>query len=352
MDNFLEAYQVSGDGKYGEVAAGIKSYINNFLSDQENGGFYGSQDADVGSHAEGMQLITGDRYFPKTEEERLAMGIPYVDKTIYSDWNGMMISAYLRMYAAMGDTGARDFAKKTIDRILGDNASTDYMCHYVDKGCRQGGFLSDQVYFAQALLDWYQVSGERNYLTEAENLVSFMMAELQDVVDGGFYFQAFLPHGMGESLERRKPFDENTAAVKLLVQLYRITGYKNYMDLAVRTLRSIRYPQIRDSIIGMGFGVALEWALTEPLHIVLVGNPGDAETKEMLMTSLHAYNPIKIVQLMEPSETPIIIGDQTYKADERAAYVCVQNMCTPPAPGNKELVRVLEDVLPGAGKSI
>jgi len=352
MDNFLEAYQVGGENKYKEAASGIKSYIANFLSDQEKGGFYGSQDADVGSHGDGAQLITGDRYFPRSNKERLAMGIPYVDKTIYSDWNGMMISAYLRLYAVTGDASARDFAKKSIDRILADNFSTGHMCHYTEDGCRAGGFLSDQVYFAQALVDWYQASGERSYLTKAENLVGFMIAELQDVVDGGFYFQAFLPHGMGESLERRKPFDENAAAVKLLVQLYYITGYKNYLDLAERTLRAIRYPQIRESIIGMEFGVALEWATTEPLHIILVGRPDDAETKEMFATSLHAYSPIKVVQLMAPSETPVTIGEATYKADEYpAAYVCVQNMCTPPVPSNHELKKVLEDILPRAGMS-
>jgi len=349
LDNYLEAYQVTGDDKYGEIAAGIKAYLTRFLSDREKGGFYGSQDADAGGHDPNAELVPGEEYFPKNEEERLAIGVPYVDKTIYTDWNGMMASAYLRLYHATGDRHARDFALKTIDRILSESMCDGRMCHYTDDRARLFGMLSDQVYFAQALVDAYQTSGLRRYLANAEELANFMAAQLQDVVDGGFYLQTFDSRARGELLERHKPFDENVAAIRLLTQLHHLTGCYTYRELAKRTLRAIAYPKIAESVIGAGYAVVLDLFMSSPVRIVVVGNRDDKETQEMLETSLHTYEPQKLVQVLDPAEDSLTIGELTYEAAEKpVAYVCVQNVCRPPVKGSGDLAVVLEDVIGGA----
>ena len=346
LDNYLEAYQVTGDDKYGEVAAGVEAYLTRFMSDQENGGFYGSQDADVGSHDPNAELIPGEDYFPKDEEGRLAIGTPYVDKTIYTDWNGMMISAYLRLNHAMGDKHARAFALRTVDRILAENMCDGRMCHYFDGRPMLPGILSDQVYFAQALVDAYQTFGKRAYLENAEKLAGFMVKELQDVVDGGLYFQIFDPHARAELLERHKPFDENAAAARLFTRLHHLTGDATYRDLAERILKAIAYPRLTESIVGADFAHALDLFVSHPVRIVVVGNRDAEETREMLETSLHTYEPRKLVQILDPAEDPLTIGEVTYQAEERPlAYVCVENVCRPPAKGSEDLVTVLEDVI-------
>jgi hypothetical protein len=348
MDNYLEAYQVTGDDRYGETAAGIKAYVTRFMSDQEKGGFYGSQDADVGSHDPNAELVMGEDYYPKGEDERLAIGIPYVDQTIYTDWNGMMICAYFRLYHAMGDEHARDFAVKTIERILAESKDGECMSHYSDGQPRLPGVLSDQVYFAQALVDAYQSTGARKYLAEAEKLVSFTVAQLQDVIDGGFYFQTFDPRAKGELVERHKPFDENIAAAQLLTQLHYLTGYTAYRELAERTLKAVSHPQLAESIIRAGYGLALDLFMGMPVHIVVVGPRESQQTREMLETSLHTYEPRKLVQVLDPGEDPLTIGELTYEADEEPlAYVCVRNVCREPVKGADNLTVVLEDVIGG-----
>ena len=348
MDNYLEAYQVTGEDKYGEIAAGVEAYVTRFLSDQEKGGFYGSQDADVGGHDPNAELVPGEEYFPKDEEERLATGVPHVDETVYTDWNGMMASAYFRLYHATGDRHARDFALKTIDRILAESMNGGRMCHYLDPlqaERRLAGFLSDQVYFGQALVDAYQTSGDPKYLAVAEKLVGFMVGYLQDVVDGGFYFQIFDPHEKPGFLERHKPFDENVAAVQLLVELYYLTGYRSYRKLAERTLKAIAYPPLTESIVGVGFGLALDLFMSRPIRVVIVGGRGDRRTQEMLETGLHSYEPRKLVQVLDPAERPLTVGELTYGAGERPlAYVCVQDVCRPPVEGREDLIAALRDV--------
>jgi uncharacterized protein YyaL (SSP411 family) len=344
-DNYLEAYQVTGEDKYGEVAAGVKAYLTRFMTDP-NGGFYASQDADIGSHDPETELTPGEKYYTLDEAGRLALGMPYVDRSIYTDWNAMAVCAYMRLYHVMGDEDARDFACQTIDRITGECMKDDHMCHYHDGEARLPGILSDQVYFAQALVDAYQTVGKRQYLDNAQKLVGFMVNHLRDVIDGGFYFQLFDPSVKGEPLERHKPFDENVAAAKLLIQLHYLTGYDNYRELAERTLKAIAYPQLTDSIVGVGFACALDLHSSHPVHIVLVGDRDDEETQKMLETSLHTYEPQKLVQVLDPDEDPLTIGEVTYEAEERPmAYVCVRNVCLPPVSGSEDLVVVLEDVI-------
>ncbi len=44
--NYLEAYQFTGEETFKDTAKGILGYVTAKLSDQKNGGFFGSQDAD------------------------------------------------------------------------------------------------------------------------------------------------------------------------------------------------------------------------------------------------------------------------------------------------------------------
>ena len=347
IESYAEAYQVTGDDKYGETAAGVKAYVERFLTDHDRGGFYASQDADVDSHDPDADIIFGEEFFPLDEAGRLSVGMPDVDKMVYTDWNGMMISAYLRLFHVMGDEHAKEFALRTTDRLLARNMQGDRMCHFNDGEPRLCGVLSDQVYFGQALVDMYQSTGQRRYLIEAEKLAYFMSRELQDVVDGGFYFNTFDPHAKGEVLERHKPFDENVAAAQFMTQIFYLTGEETYRSMAARTLRALAYPQLMGNIVGVGYALALDVYLNRPLHIVVVGKPDSSETQAMLETSLHAYEPSKLVQVLDPSEDDLTIGDTTYQADEEEtlAYVCVRDMCHPPVKGSRDLAVMLEEVL-------
>src|SRR5437879_3903046 len=156
LKNYLHAYQVSNNNFLRDTAEGMIQWVNEVLSDQENGGFYASQDADysleddgdyftwtleevravltpeesrvielyydVDPHGEmhhnlaknvlwiarGLQEIgellgraADDIVTIKCTAEakmmkaRLARQTPFVDKTMYVAWNAMFVSAYL-----------------------------------------------------------------------------------------------------------------------------------------------------------------------------------------------------------------------------------------------------------------
>ena len=56
---------------------------------------------------------------------RLLRPTPYVDKTVYTGWNGLCISAYLEAAKVLHLASARDFALRSLDRILASALKPD-----------------------------------------------------------------------------------------------------------------------------------------------------------------------------------------------------------------------------------
>ena len=105
LRNYAVAYHITKNGIYKRVSEETINHINKFLSDQENGGFYGSQDAD-------------EEFYLAKPAERKNKNNPYVDKTIYVDWNAMMISSYIKAGELLNGKKTAEFAIKTADFIL------------------------------------------------------------------------------------------------------------------------------------------------------------------------------------------------------------------------------------------
>ena len=51
---------------------------------------------------------------------RLQRPTPFVDKTVYVNWNAMCVSAYLQAAQVLGLDDARKFALRSLDRILAE----------------------------------------------------------------------------------------------------------------------------------------------------------------------------------------------------------------------------------------
>src|SRR4029077_14908128 len=182
LKNYLHGWQVMQNPFLHETAEGIIGWVNEVLSDQENGGFYASQDADYSRDDDGdyftwsleelrtalppdeariMELYYdveahGEMHhnpaknvlwIARTPEEiarphgleesavanmivsakskmleaRLPPPTPFIDKTMYVSWNAMFVSAYLdaaRVLEGAASESSRRFALKTLDRML------------------------------------------------------------------------------------------------------------------------------------------------------------------------------------------------------------------------------------------
>ena len=336
--NYLDAYLLTGERRYRAAVEGIMAYVDRFLSNPGRGGFFASQDADVGSHDPHATFVDGEDYYLLGEKERLAIGIPHVDLTVLTHWNGLMAQSYLKVYQALGDKRARDFALKTLDMLYVTRyRKGEGIAHYFAHGKPQrAGLLVDQVAFARALIEAYVVTADRSYLQKAEMIIVDMYLLLEDKTAGGFFDMAFDPDAKGMLLRPEKPTIENARAAMLLSELYYFTENTMYKDGAERTLQYLLgtrspYPPALGAL-------AVDRYLNYPLHIVVVGEKKEQITRNLWHESLRVYAPGKTVMLLDPSKDKLAIGEVTFpELSQPAAYVCTDLLCSKPIEKPGEL---------------
>ncbi|HEU4416300.1 MAG TPA: thioredoxin domain-containing protein [Candidatus Angelobacter sp.] len=179
LKNYVHGYQLTGNQFFAFVARDIVRWMDEWLTDREHAGFYGSQDADVSLEDDGdyftwtldeaeaalsddeLQVAmlhydigeVGEMHHnpaknvlytrasvaeiaervKKSEPEVQAMidsakkkmyaarklrPTPFVDKTVYVSWNALCISAYIKAARVLRMEEARRFALRSLDRIL------------------------------------------------------------------------------------------------------------------------------------------------------------------------------------------------------------------------------------------
>jgi uncharacterized protein YyaL (SSP411 family) len=313
--NYLETYQVTGERLFRDTAKDIIGYVNAKLSDQENGGFYGSQDAD-------------EVYYKLSLPERLKRIPPQVDKRLFVNWNCMMSSAYLLASVVLDDQALQDFALRTVNLILNNGLSSQKgAAHYLVQGKSHfSGLLTDQVYMIQCLIDCYQLTLDRNFLDLAENLAVFILDKLWSKA-GGFYDKLKETDGFGALKLLDKPLEENSVASDALMRLHYLTGKEEYLEASRKTLKIFASSSKHYGVMGCVYGLAVELYLN-PMQVHIVGSKKDYLTRRILTDSLRAYNPLKVIELIDPVVNSERLKSLGYPvADAPTAYVCFGGTC-------------------------
>ena len=326
---YLEAYQITGEKAFKDTAKGILSYVDGKLSDQENGGFYGSQDAD-------------EVYYKLNLKERQNRTPPKIDKTLFINWNAMMASTYLFASAVLEDPSYEKFALQTVDLLLNQACSPrNGMNHYLFEGENHiFGLLTDQVYMLRCLIDCYQVSSDRTFLDNANRLAEFMLSTLWDE-SGGFYDKPKEAEAFGALSLLDKPIEENSVAADTFLRLHHLTGKQTYFEAAKKTLEYFVSSYQQYGIMGAVYGLAIDMYL-HPMEIRIVGSLKIAVTRRFRSEILKAYNPLKVVETLDPSLDSDRLNALGYPIVETpTAYVCFERKCIS-VEDPKKLAKLLE----------
>jgi uncharacterized protein YyaL (SSP411 family) len=313
--NYLEAYQVTGEEAFKETANGILTYIKSNLSDQDNGGFYGSQDAD-------------EEYYKLTFQQRRKRTAPYIDQTLFTNWNSIMISAYLLASVVLEEPAYQEFALRTVNLLLETSFTPDKgMHHYHIKGKSSlHGLLTDQVHMVKCLVDSYQVTSDRKLLNHAESLANIMLRKLW-TSEGGFNDKPMETGALGALKILDKPFDENSIAADVFLRLHYLSGKKKYLETARKTLEYFAANVPRYGIMAAVYGLAVEQYL-HPTQIHIVGSRKDHATRRFRMESLRGYNPMKVVEVVDPVMDAERLNKLGYPSTKRpVAYICSEETC-------------------------
>jgi uncharacterized protein len=251
LENYAEAYALTGDPKQLEIAQSIRRYIDSFLTSKE-GGFYVTQDADVNAHEPGKPYVTGHDYYTKDDAHRRAIGIPRVDTHEYAKDNGLAIAAYVSLYEATCkkgpaacDASALASAEKAAERILLTHLSPKGGVAHDATPDAHTLHLADNAAFGWGLLRLFEATHKPGYLTRAKALTGFMLKELADPESGGFFASTLDPDAVGIFATRRVPFEDNVMALRLLARLSHLDGAAVGEQRAIDPLiRAVARPEL------------------------------------------------------------------------------------------------------------
>jgi uncharacterized protein YyaL (SSP411 family) len=354
LGNYLRAFQVTGNKFFREIALGILSFLENALSHPE-AGFYASQDADINldddgdyftwtldelnAAVDGPEASVAALYYHvealgemhhnpaknvlfidqplsaiaarlkldevkvaalltsaqrKMAEARVKRQTPFIDKSIYTSWNGMLISALLEAYRVLGINGERDRALATLDLLMAKAYDPEKGMYHtlVDGSPRIEGLLEDQVFIMAALLDAYEVTGTRTYFDRALELMEITVRRFWDQKEGGFFDTAQdLADRHGSLTTQRKPFQDsptpapNAVAALVLDRLDVLADREDLGEKAEATLALFASKAAQYGLFAATYGLALLHHLRAPTDVVIVGGADDERTPSLLLAA-------------------------------------------------------------------
>jgi len=287
---------------------------------------------------------------------RAARPRPPKDDKIIAASNGLMISALAKGAQVLGDPAYLRAAEKAA-RFLRARLY-DARGRRLYRRWRQGerkipADADDYAFLVQGLLDLYETSFDASWLEWAVELTDEQNRLFYDTAQGGFYLTAEgddknLLLRSKEDSDNVEPAAGSVAALDLL-RLAQFTGRKDFRGAAEKTLELFGGPLERRPRSLLQMLVALDFALSRRRQIVIAGEPGAPDTREMLRRVHARFLPDKILILADGGagqralsrRLPFLEGVARIRG-QATAYVCVDDACRLPTADLKTLDELLD----------
>ncbi|MGA9585325.1 MAG: thioredoxin domain-containing protein [Terracidiphilus sp.] len=428
LRNYAHGYQSFVRTDFRKTAEEIIAWLDAVMTDRDRGGFYASQDADINLDDDGDyftwtldearavlypdELAVATRYWDigelgdmhhnpaknvlhrkftleevaaqcgRSADEALQLinsaqakmlaaranrHTPFIDRTLYTGWNAMAVTAYIEAARVLRVEPPRAFALLTLNRILAEAwDGVESLQHVVAYGESNSaappeevaGTLDDYAMTVHACIDGWIASGEMRFYQAAVKLADTMIAKFYDRVAGAFFDTASGTDGvapLGALTARRKPLQDsptpagNPTAAAALLRLEELSGRREYREIAEDTLESFAGIVEHFGLYAGSYGLALERLLVDPVQIVVVGNEPEAEQLETLAMARFAVNKTIMslsTEKLAPGGLPDGLAEtvlQVPRPEGNAAWalVCRGRTCMPPVADAEALLQAI-----------
>lgn len=379
LRNYIDGYCIFENKYFRKVSEGIIDFVRSELSDPE-GGFYTSQDADITPDDEGgyftwtdkdfIRMLTDEEYtilslhllhekgcmhhdrskkvlFISMDPEEIAkktgMDVkavteiinsgkekllkergkrkkPFIDKTLYTAINGMLISAYIKAFKVLKDERLKDFSLKSLERIM-----KKYFAHnelYHSDGVK--ALLDDYIHLIDAFIAAYEITGSPVYLHRADELMDICIKKFWDNNEGGFFDTEDAILGIRlKRIEDIPHPSANSLALLLLLKLHFMTAkeiYRHYAETALAIFSS----RAKNMDIHSGYYFCAMDAYFHILKLTMETSPA-SELTETIFSNFIPY--VSIV----------------YGKDNGRIIPCLRDVCCEPIERSDRLVAFLKE---------
>jgi uncharacterized protein YyaL (SSP411 family) len=298
--------------------------------------------------AEELQEIinSGRQKLFALREQRIKPGR---DEKVLTAWNGLMLSSFAEASAILERSDYRKVAEANARFLLSHLQKDGLLLRtYKDGEAKLNAYLEDYASLIDGLVSLYEATGELTWIESAIALADKMIDQFWDESEGGFFFTGKSHEKLivrsKEFLDNATPSGNSIATMSLL-RLGLLTANDDYRRRATAVLRLIA-DQIRRYPSAFGFALsALDFYLSTPLEVVIVGSPGP-RLDELARTLWRTYVPNRVIATCQKDHQsaaaliPLFIGRDTLST-EPTAFVCQATTCQQPVNSADDLARQL-----------
>ncbi len=159
---------------------------------------------------------------------------PHLDDKVLVAWNSLMISAFAKGYAVLGDAQYLNAAKRAEAFIASRLFSPEtglVLRRFRDGDADIPAFLDDYSLYLHALLDLFEADPTPEYLERALDIAKRGLTQFEDSIHGGFFSTAAedpaIVLRIKDEYDGAEP-SGNSAAADALLRLAKLTGDDEY----------------------------------------------------------------------------------------------------------------------------
>lgn len=322
---FSVAYKLTGDKRFSHALGEIQRYMNSTLR-SDSGLYFATQQANIPSRPQDRLLKD---YYKLDDKGRRAIGIPTIDRSLYTDLNARVISGFVMAYEMTGNPSYLSTAigiADTLIRVRKTKAGS-FIQFRANAEFRQEErihkvveddtvYLRPHGYLGLAFIDLHRATANEYWRREAEGIVTVLKG-LQDVNIGGFF-------GKQDQFAPRKPLEDNAVAARFMYLMGVLTKKEEYRIDAERAIKASAAKNIvaREGRITGNLALTTELLAAGYVEFSIVGDVNDSAAQALYDSARQVYEPRKVQHYESPGRYP--------KRDKPTLYICNEVACSVP----------------------
>jgi uncharacterized protein len=275
-------------------------------------------------------------------EERSQRVRPGLDDKTIASWNGLLVQGLADAYKAFGDEYFRDLALRIGNFVKQHMAAPEGRIYHLWKGgiATVKGFLEDYALVIQAYLALYEISGSREWLKEARQLLDYTLAHFRDEASGLFYFSEI---NAEQAISNHFQNEDNVipAANSVMANtLHRIGLLMGDSSLTTKSEQMLRYVMAHFTQYPQAFanwGILMLKQVYEYYEVAVIGKDAELKIREMLQH----YLP-NVLWAFSETESRIPLLRDRYVDGKTLVYVCRKGACQLPVEDSVRALKMID----------
>ncbi|PKD17530.1 thioredoxin [Salegentibacter salinarum] len=276
------------------------------------------------------------------KKERDKRTKPGLDDKSLTSWNALMLNGYVDAYKAFGNQEFLRKALKNTEFLQEYQLKKDYRLWHNYKNGKSSinAYLEDYVFCTEAFINLYEATFDEKWLEIAEKLTEVCFEDFQDEKTGLFYFTSSKDEALitrNYELNDNVMPASNSVMAKNLFKISKISGNRDYYDLAEKMLKTIQF-QIETQPQSYANWLDLMLNFTENFYEVAITSKNALGIRKELQGEYFPHT----VFAGSVNESEVAILKSRFKENKDLIYICSDGKCDLPLNSVEESIKKIK----------